>query len=179
LPQLIASAEAAVDYLIASGISEAGRIAVGGQSYGAFSSANLLIHSDRFATAIVVSGAYNRTLTPFGFQHEKRSFWQATQFYTSISPFFRIDKLHKPILIMHGGADENTGTPVFQSRRFFHALVGQGVPARYVELPYQGHHFAGTESVLHASREMIDWLGATIGAKRTHDSVTNFSGHAD
>ena len=163
LPQLVASVEAAVDYLVESGVSDPKRLAVAGRSYGAFSSANLLIHSDRFATAIAMSGAYNRTLTPFGFQHERRSFWDATEYYTSISPFFFADKLKAPILLVHGGSDENPGTIPFGARRFFHALVGAGGTARYVELPYEGHHYGGRENVLLASAEMLDWLDRFIG----------------
>jgi dipeptidyl aminopeptidase/acylaminoacyl peptidase len=164
LPQLVASVEAAVDYLVESGVSDPKRLAVAGRSYGAFSSANLLIHSDRFATAIAMSGAYNRTLTPFGFQHERRSFWDATEYYTNISPFFHADKLKAPILLVHGGSDENPGTVPFGARRFFHALVGAGGTARYVELPYEGHHYWGRENVLLASAEMLDWLDRFIGS---------------
>ncbi len=163
LEQLLSSAEAAVDHLVSIGVSAPGRIAVAGRSYGAFSAANLLIHSDRFATAIAMSGAYNRTLTPFGFQHEKRSFWDATAVYTSISPFFQADRVGSPLLLVHGGADENAGTPPLQARRFAHALIGQGAPVRYVELPEEGHHYWARESVLHAADEMIDWLDRTIG----------------
>jgi dipeptidyl aminopeptidase/acylaminoacyl peptidase len=163
LPQLVSSVEAAVDYLVEQGYSDPDRFAVAGRSYGAFSSANLLIHSDRFATAIPMSGAYNRTLTPFGFQHERRSFWEATELYTSISPFFYADDLKKPILIIHGGSDENPGTIPFQARRFFHALVGEGGQARYVELPYEGHHYWARENVLLAAAEMLDWMNWTIG----------------
>jgi dipeptidyl aminopeptidase/acylaminoacyl peptidase len=165
LGQLVASAEAAVDHLIALGVAEPGRIAVAGRSYGAFSSANLLIHSRRFATAIAMSGAYNRTLTPFGFQHERRSFWDATDLYTSISPFFHANRITVPVLLVHGGTDENPGTPPLQARRFFHALVGEGVRSRYVELPFEGHHYWARENVLHAAAEMIDWLGRTIGER--------------
>lgn len=165
LSELTASAEAAANYLISRGISAPGRIAVGGQSYGAFSSANLLIHTDLFATAVVVSGAYNRTLTPFGFQREKRNFWEASEFYMNVSPFFHVDKLTRPILLMHGSDDENTGTPTLQSSRFFHALVGEGARAKLVVLPYEGHHFRGTETVLHTVAEMVEWLDKTIGQK--------------
>jgi len=164
LPQLVASVEAAVDHLVAIGVTDPARVAVAGRSYGAFSSANLLIHSRRFATAIAMSGAYNRTLTPFGFQHEKRSFWDATDLYTSISPFFRANQIEVPILLVHGGADENGGTPPLQARRFFHALVGEGARARYVELPYEGHHYWARENVLLAAAEMLDWLDRTIGS---------------
>jgi dipeptidyl aminopeptidase/acylaminoacyl peptidase len=144
-------------------VSDPARIAVGGRSYGAFSSTNLLIHSRRFATAVAMSGAYNRTLTPFGFQHEKRSFWDATDLYTSISPFFAADRVRAPLLLVHGGADENSGTPPLQARRFFHALAGEGADVRLVELPHEGHHYWARESVLHAAAEMIDWLDRTIG----------------
>ena len=162
-PQLVASAEAAVDYLVELGVTDPKRVAVGGRSYGAFSSANLMIHSDRFATAVVMSGAYNRTLTPFGFQHEHRSFWEATGLYTSISPFFFADEFKGPILLVHGGMDENPGTPPLQARRLFHALMGAGGNARYVELPYEGHHYWGRDNVLLATAEMLDWLGKMIG----------------
>ena len=110
-----------------------------------------------------MSGAYNRTLTPFGFQHEKRSFWEATGTYTAISPFFHADRVEAPILLVHGGADENPGTPPLQARRFVHALIGEGAPVRYVELPDEGHHYLARESVLHAAAEMIEWLDRTIG----------------
>jgi dipeptidyl aminopeptidase/acylaminoacyl peptidase len=164
LGQLVSSADAAVEVLVAQGIADPARIAVGGRSYGAFSTANLLIHSRRFATGIAMSGAYNRTLTPFGFQRERRTFWQETELYTSISPFFLANRVAKPLLLVHGGADENAGTPPLQTRRFFHALAGEGKPVRYVELPQEGHHYWARESVLHAAHELIAWLDRTIGA---------------
>ena len=167
LPQLVSSAEAAVDYLVDAGISDPARIAIGGRSYGAFSSANLLIHSKRFAAGIAMSGAYNRTLTPFGFQHEKRTFWQETDYYTSISPFFHANQIKQPLLLVHGGADPNPGTPKLQARRFFHALSGEGATVRYVELPGEEHHYRGQDTVLHATWEMIDWLDRTIGPNST------------
>jgi dipeptidyl aminopeptidase/acylaminoacyl peptidase len=163
LSQLVSSVEAAVDYLAQSGISDRDRMAVGGRSYGAFSTANLMVHTDLFKTGIAISGAYNRTLTPFGFQHEKRSLWDATSFYTSISPFYFADQINEPILIMHGGADDNPGTPTLQAQRFFHALVGNGARARYVELPFEKHHYHARENVLHTAAEMLDWLDHTIG----------------
>ena len=165
LSEVKADAEAAVNYLTRSGISQPGKIAIGGQSYGAFSAANLLIHTDLFATAVVLSGAYNRTLTPFGFQREQRSFWDASEFYMSVSPFFQANELTRPILIMHGADDENTGTPTFQSTRFFHALVGEGATARLVLQPYEGHHFRGTDTLLDTVAEMLEWLDKTIGPK--------------
>lgn len=163
LPQLIASAEAAVSTLVDMGVTDPARVAVGGRSYGAFSAANLLIHSDIFATAIAMSGAYNRTLTPFGFQHEHRSFWDAMGMYTKVSPFFHADEYNEPILLVHGGNDENAGTLPLQAWRFFHALAGEGATVRYVELPYEGHHYWARESVLLAAAEMLDWLDRTIG----------------
>jgi dipeptidyl aminopeptidase/acylaminoacyl peptidase len=163
--QLVSSMEAAIDYLVDNGISDRNRMAVAGRSYGAFSTANLLAHSDLFRTGIAISGAYNRTLTPFGFQHEKRSLWDAASFYTRMSPFYFADQINEPFLIMHGGADDNPGTPTLQARRMFHALVGNGARVRYVELPYEQHHYRARENVLHTSAEMLDWLDQTIGPK--------------
>jgi dipeptidyl aminopeptidase/acylaminoacyl peptidase len=163
IPQLVASVEAAVDHLVEIGVTDPARVAVAGRSFGSFSSANLMIHSDRFATAVLMSGAYNRTLTPFGFQHEHRSFWEVTDLYTKISPFFYADQFKGPVLLVHGGSDENAGTPPFQARRMFHALMGAGGAARFVELPYEGHHYWGRDNVLLASAEMLDWLDRTIG----------------
>lgn len=172
LSQLVANAEAAVRYLVSEGIADPDRIAIGGRSYGAFSSANLLAHTQLFRTGIALSGAYNRTLTPFGFQSEKRSFWKATDLYTRISPFFYADSIEEPLLLIHGGADPNAGTPPLQARRFFHALVGNGVPVRYVELPHEGHEYWARESVLHIAAELIDWLGRTLGSPPGADSAT-------
>lgn len=163
LTQLASSMEAAIDFLVESGIADRERIAVAGRSYGAFSTANLLAHTDLFRTGIAISGAYNRTLTPFGFQHEKRSLWEATDFYTRISPFYYADKVTEPLLIMHGEVDDNPGTPPLQAQRYFHALVGNGTRVRYVELPGEQHHYRARENVLHASAEMLDWLDQTIG----------------
>jgi dipeptidyl aminopeptidase/acylaminoacyl peptidase len=164
LEQLVENARAAVEHLVELGVTDPERVAISGHSYGAFSTANLLIHSRLFATGMALSGAYNRTLTPFGFQHEKRSLWKATDFYARVSPFFSVDQLAAPLLLVHGAADANPGTPTLQARRFFHALVGVGGTARYVEMPFEGHHLRARESVLHVSAEMIDWLDRTIGS---------------
>ena len=171
IPQLVANAEATVEFLVSSGVADPARIAVAGRSYGAFSTANLLAHTSLFETGIALSGAYNRTLTPFGFQHEKRSFWKATDMYTRISPFFFADEIEEPVFLIHGGSDPNPGTPPSQARRFFHALVGNGVHARYLELPGEQHHYWARESVLHTAAEMIDWLDRTIGPKAAPSAV--------
>jgi len=165
LEQLVSSMEAAIDYLVDNGISDRDRMAVAGRSYGAFSTANLLAHSELFRTGIAISGAYNRTLTPFGFQHEKRSLWDAASFYTRMSPFYFANQINEPFLIMHGGVDDNPGTPTLQARRMVHALVGNGARVRYVELPFEQHHYRARENVLHTSAEMLDWLDQTIGPK--------------
>jgi dipeptidyl aminopeptidase/acylaminoacyl peptidase len=165
LEQLVSSMDAAINYLVDNGISDRNRMAVAGRSYGAFSTANLLAHSDLFQAGIAISGAYNRTLTPFGFQHEKRSLWDAASFYTRMSPFYFANQINEPFLIMHGGADDNPGTPTLQARRMVHALVGNGARVRYVELPFEQHHYRARENVLHTSAEMLDWLDLTIGPK--------------
>jgi len=156
--QLVASAQAAVDAVVAMGVADRNRIAVGGHSYGAFMTANLLAHSDLFRAGIARSGAYNRTLTPFGFQAEQRSYWEAVDTYTRMSPFTHVQKIKEPILLIHGEADDNSGTFPVQSERFYAALKGQGATVRYVTLPLEAHGYRARESVMHTLWEMTNWL---------------------
>lgn len=156
--QLVASAEAAVDAVVNMGIADRSRIAVGGHSYGAFMTANLLAHSDLFRTGIARSGAYNRTLTPFGFQAEQRTYWEAIDTYTQMSPFTHVRKINEPVLLIHGEADDNSGTFPMQSERFYAALKGNGANVRYVVLPLEAHGYRARESVGHAIWEMNRWL---------------------
>ena len=156
--QLVAGAQAAVDAVVGLGVADRNRIAVGGHSYGAFMTANLLAHSDLFRTGIARSGAYNRTLTPFGFQAEQRTYWDAIDTYTQMSPFTHVRKIKEPILLMHGEADDNSGTFPVQSERFYAALKGQGANVRYVVLPLEAHGYRGRESVGHTIWEMARWL---------------------
>lgn len=158
IQQLVASAEAAVDELVRWGVGERGRMAIGGHSYGAFMTANLLAHSDLFAAGIARSGAYNRTLTPFGFQNEKRTYWEAPEIYYRMSPFMHADDIDEPLLLIHGAVDNNSGTFPIQSRRMFHAVNGLGGTARLVMLPHESHGYRARESVMHVLAEMIAWL---------------------
>ena len=158
LQQLSASAEAAVNALVEMGVSDRRCIAVGGHSYGAFMTANLLAHTDLFRAGIALSGAYNRTLTPFGFQAEQRPYWKAVETYTKMSPFTYADRIKEPILLMHGEADDNSGTFPIQSERFFAALRGNGATVRYVVLPHEAHGYRARESVGHTLWEMNAWL---------------------
>ncbi len=156
--QLVASAQAVVDYAASLGVLDKNRVGVGGHSYGAFMTANLLAHSDIFKAGIARSGAYNRTLTPFGFQAEPRTYWEAPQVYYSMSPFSFADKLKEPILFIHGEADNNTGTFPIQTERFYNAIKGHGGTARFVLLPHESHGYASKESIMHTLWEMDRWL---------------------
>jgi len=160
--QLVASAQAAVEKVAAMGVADRGRIAVGGHSYGAFMAANLLAHSDLFRAGIARSGAYNRTLTPFGFQAEERPFWKARDTYMRMSPFAYADRIDEPILIVHGMADDNSGTFPIQSERLFAALKGNGATARLVMLPAEAHGYRARESVGHTLWEMVRWLDTYV-----------------
>ncbi|WP_200975454.1 prolyl oligopeptidase family serine peptidase [Echinicola sp. 20G] len=165
IEQLVANAEAAIDYIVERGIGDRDRIAVGGHSYGAFMTANLLSHSDLFAAGIARSGAYNRTLTPFGFQYEQRTYWEAPDVYFNMSPFMHADKVKTPILLIHGVADNNSGTFPIQSERYYNALKGHGATARLVFLPNESHGYAGRESILHTLYEMNEWLDKWVKNK--------------
>ncbi|MEP7157634.1 MAG: prolyl oligopeptidase family serine peptidase [Betaproteobacteria bacterium] len=158
LPQLIAGAEAAIDEVVRRGVADRKKIAVGGHSYGAFMVANLLAHTKLFAAGIAESGAYNRTLTPFGFQAEDRNFWKARDVYTQMSPFNFADQIKTPLLMFHGEADSNTGTFPLQSERLYQAIRGLGGTVRLVVLPYEDHGYRGRESVLHRLWESQRWL---------------------
>jgi dipeptidyl aminopeptidase/acylaminoacyl peptidase len=156
--QLVAGAKAAIDAGVETGTVDRSRVAVMGHSYGAFMTANLLAHCDFFRAGIARSGAYNRSLTPFGFQNEERTYWQAPEVYFKMSPFSYADKIKTPLLMMHGEADNNTGTFPIQSERFYSALKGQGATVRFVLLPLEAHGYQGRESVLHMLWEMERWL---------------------
>jgi len=156
--QLVAGAEAAVNEMVRRGVTEPGRVAIGGHSYGAFMTANLLAHSDIFAAGIARSGAYNRTLTPFGFQSEERTLWEATDIYFEMSPFMHADQVNEPLLLIHGEADNNSGTFPMQSERFYNALKGHGATARLVMLPHESHGYRSRESILHMMWETEQWL---------------------
>jgi len=156
--QLVANGKAAIDAVDKLGYIDRNRVAVGGHSYGAFMVANLLSHSDLFAAGIARSGAYNRTLTPFGFQSEERSYWEAPDVYYTMSPFMHADKMKTPMLLIHGEADNNSGTYPLQSERYFNALKGLGAPVRLVMLPKESHGYRARESVMHLLWEQDQWL---------------------
>lgn len=158
IEQLVGNAKAAIDYLAERGVADPARVAVGGHSYGAFMTANLLAHSDLFKAGVARSGAYNRSLTPFGFQAEPRSIWEARDTYIEMSPFFFAHQIKTPILFIHGEADNNSGTFPVQSERMFAAVKGNGGTARLVMLPHESHGYAARESLMHMLWETIEWL---------------------
>jgi len=158
IEQVVASAKAAIDKADALGVIDPKRVGVGGHSYGAFMTANLLAHSTLFKAGIARSGAYNRTLTPFGFQSERRTLWEAPDMYLKVSPFMAANKFNAPILLIHGEADNNSGTFPIQSERLYAALKGNGQTVRYVTLPLEAHGYAARESIEHTLWEMIHWF---------------------
>lgn len=164
--QLVANAKAAIDAVDALGYIDTGRVGVGGHSYGAFMTANLLSYSDLFAAGIARSGAYNRTLTPFGFQSEERNYWEAPSLYNEMSPFMNAEKVKAPILLIHGAEDNNSGTYPMQTERYFNALKGLGITSRMVMLPKESHGYAAKESILHMLWEQHNWLEKYVKNKK-------------
>jgi dipeptidyl aminopeptidase/acylaminoacyl peptidase len=162
IEQLVAGAKAAIEEGQRLGVVDPKRVGVMGHSYGAFMTANLLAHSNLFRAGIARSGAYNRTLTPFGFQAEERTYWEAPQVYDKMSPFTAANKIKTPILLIHGEADNNSGTFPIQSERFYNALKGHGATARYVVLPFESHGYAARESIMHMLWEMDSWLNKYV-----------------
>jgi dipeptidyl aminopeptidase/acylaminoacyl peptidase len=156
--QLQMNAEAAINKLAEMGVGDRNRVAVGGHSYGAFMTANLLAHTNLFRAGIARSGAYNRTLTPFGFQNEDRTYWQAPDLYHDMSPFSYADKIKTPLLLIHGEMDDNPGTFPINSERLYAAIKGHGGTVRFVYLPYEAHSYRGKENLLHMLWEQYQWL---------------------
>jgi dipeptidyl aminopeptidase/acylaminoacyl peptidase len=180
--QIVASAKAAIDKAVDMGVTDRNRVGVGGHSYGAFMTANLLAHSDLFRAGVARSGAYNRTLTPFGFQSERRTLWEAPEMYFRVSPFLYADKIKRPLLLIHGEADNNPGTFPVQSERMYQAVKGNGGTVRFVSLPLESHGYIARESVEHTLYEMITWFdryvknagtAATSPQKRTGTSTSS------
>ena len=171
--QLVASAQAAIDKVVDMGVADRDRIGVGGHSYGGFMTANLLAHSRLFRAGFAESGAYNRSLTPWGFQSERRSFWEAPDIYIKMSPFWYADKIKDPILLMHGEMDDNTGTFPINSERLYAALKGHGATVRLVMLPNEAHGYAARETLLHVIAERLNWFDKYVknaGARATTDA---------
>lgn len=160
--QITAASKAAIEYLDSLGVIDPKRVGVSGHSYGAFMTANLLAHTDLFAAGIAGSGAYNRTLTPFGFQGERRSFWEAPETYMKMSPFAYAHKIKKPLLMFHGEVDNNPGTFPIQSQRLYQAISGTGGIVKLVMLPHESHGYLARESVLHVMAEMVEWADKHI-----------------
>jgi dipeptidyl aminopeptidase/acylaminoacyl peptidase len=156
--QLTASAKAAIDKAVEMKVTDPNRVGVAGHSYGAFMTANLLAHTDLFRAGIARSGAYNRTLTPFGFQNERRTLWEADETYLQMSPFMFADQIKEPILLIHGEQDDNSGTFPIQSERMYQALRGNGGTVRYVTLPHESHGYAARESIEHVLYEQLQWF---------------------
>jgi len=163
--QIVDSLKAAIDKLDSMSVIDPKRVGVGGHSYGAFMTANLLAHCDLLAAGIARSGAYNRTLTPFGFQSERRTLWEDPEIYFKVSPFMHAHEINEPILLIHGEADNNSGTFPIQSRRLYHALKGHGATVRLVMLPNESHGYRAKESVLHVLAEMIEWFDKHVKNK--------------
>lgn len=169
--QLVDNARAAIDAVDKLGYIDRTRVAVGGHSYGAFMVANLLSHSNLFAAGIARSGAYNRTLTPFGFQSEERNYWEAPEVYYTMSPFMHADKMKTPLLLIHGEADNNSGTYPMQSERYFNALKGLGATVRLVMLPKESHGYRAKESILHLLWEQDQWLEKYVKQRDTQQEL--------
>lgn len=167
IPQLYLNAHAAIQALAKMGVGDSNRVAVGGHSYGAFMTANLLAHTKLFKAGIARSGAYNRTLTPFGFQAEERTYWEAPEVYYNMSPFSFANQIKTPILLIHGEMDNNSGTFPIQSERLYNAIKGHGGTVRYVVLPYEAHGYSAKENILHMLWEQNQWLEKYVKSNPT------------
>lgn len=177
LEQIIANAEVAVKAAADTGYADSDRVGIVGRSYGAFMVANLLAHSHLFATGVAMSGSYNRTLTPFGFQTERRTLWEARDTYLKISPLLYADQIDVPLLLVHGALDDNTGTPPIQSEHLYEAIRHNGGEAELLLLPFEGHSYRARQSVLQVAAAMLAWFDRTLGSTDNQNgALANSSG---
>jgi dipeptidyl aminopeptidase/acylaminoacyl peptidase len=160
--QIVANAKAAIDKAVELGVTDPERVGVGGHSHGALMTANLLVYSDLFRAGIARSGAYNHTMRPFGFQNERRTFWQARDTYIKLSPVLQADKINEPLLLIHGELDQNPGTVPMQSEKLYEALRGIGKTVRLCMLPYESHGYTALESTEHVLYEMLSWFDGYV-----------------
>jgi len=144
------------------GVIDIDRIGHGGHSYGAFATANILANAPFFKAGIAGDGAYNRSLTPSGFQAERRTLWEAPHTYIEMSPFFKADQIDTPLLMYHGGDDDNSGTFPIQSRRMIHALTTLGKTAVLYEYPYESHTPRAIENKLDMWARFIGWFDTYV-----------------
>ena len=173
ISQTCQSVEAAIDHLAEKGMIDPHKVGITGHSYGAFMVANVLAHSDICVAGIAKSGAYNRTLTPFGFQSERRTFWEAKEFYYQVSPFMNADQINEPLLLIHGEEDDNSGTYPIQSKRLYDAIKGNGGTSRLVMLPLEKHGYSARESNLHVIAEMIEWFDRFLKSTEPSENIDN------
>ncbi len=171
LDQLVADAKAAVDEAVKLGVADPERIGVTGHSHGALMTVNLVAHSDLFRAGVATSGSYNKTLTPFGFQSERRSVWEAPEVYTKVSPFFVADKIKTPLLIVHGADDANPGTTPLQASKLYEAIRGNGGTTRLVMLPHEPHWYSAMESNEQLAYEMVSWFDKYVKNASTHSAA--------
>ena len=156
--QIVDNAEAVIDAVVEMGVCDRNRVGVGGHSYGGFMAVMLLANSTLFRAGVARSGAFNRTLTPFGFQNERRTLWQAPDMYLEMSPLLAVPKIRDPLLLIHGEKDNNPATTPDQTRQLYRAIKGNGGKARIVMLPHESHTYQARESVGHVLREMVKWF---------------------
>lgn len=158
VPQLRNNLAATIDTLEAADLIDRRLLALGGHSYGAFSTANAMVHTPYFKAGIAGDGNFNRSLTPFGFQAEPRQLWEARDIYYEMSPIWMADRLTGALLMYHGAWDQNMGTDPINSPRMFAALEALGKPCAMYIYPYEDHGQIAVESRLDMWARWTAWL---------------------
>ena len=159
---LVGNLTAVIDELDKQGFIDRSRLGLGGHSYGAFSTVNAMVNTPYFKAGIAGDGMYNRSLTPNGFQSERRDFWEAQKTYLDMSPFFKADKLTGALLMYHSIEDQNVGTAPISSERMMHALQGLGKVASLYMYPYEDHGPAAKETLLDQWARWTAWLDVYV-----------------
>jgi dipeptidyl aminopeptidase/acylaminoacyl peptidase len=149
---------ATIDELERQGLIDRTKLAIGGHSYGGFSTANAMVHTPFFKAGIAGAGNYNRTLTPMSFQTESRSIHEARQTYLDMSSMLFAENMTGALLMYCGMLDQNVGTDPINSVRMFNVLESIGKPAALYMYPYEDHGQVAKETLQDMWARWIAWL---------------------
>jgi dipeptidyl aminopeptidase/acylaminoacyl peptidase len=164
-----------VDAAVALGVVDPDRLAIMGHSYGGYSSLAVLVQTDRFRAA-VSSGGFSNLLSHYTPMREDGSTvgigwsesgqgriggspWEVRDRYVANSPFFFLDRVTAPVLLLHGGADRTVLAA--RAEETFVALRRLGKAATLVRYEGEGHHPGSWRAANAADywERVFDWLG--------------------
>ncbi|MEO8139245.1 MAG: S9 family peptidase [Gemmatimonadota bacterium] len=155
---------AGVDEVVKRGVADAGRLGVGGWSYGGILT-NYVIASDSRFKAATSGASISNVLAGFGTDMYVREYvaelgtpWKNTATYLKLSyPFLHADRIKTPTLFLGGAKDYNV--PLLNSEQMYQALRSLGVPTKLIVYPGQYHGISKPSYQRHRWEQYLAWFG--------------------